>query len=108
MKNRKHKIYYSSYRKQLIQLAKLYGIVEIKNYFRSAKKLTTAQIELILIKNRIKLPIQRSLSRFKFTWHLNHLQFASSSICQLINESISKVSDPFDCFKSACATMVMK
>ena len=64
MKNRKHKIYYSSYRKQLIQLAKLYGVVEIKNYFRSAKKLTTAQIELILIKNRIKLPIQRSLSRF--------------------------------------------
>ena len=64
MKNRKQKIYYSSYRKQLIQLAKLYGIVEIKNYIKSAIKLTTAQIELILIKNRIKLPIKKSLSRF--------------------------------------------
>ena len=64
IRNRKQKIYQSSYRKQLIQLAKLYGIVEIKNYFKSAKKLTTAQIELILIKNRIKLPIKKSLTKF--------------------------------------------
>ena len=81
MKNRKHKIYYSSYRKQLIQLAKLYGIVEIKNYFRSAKKLTTAQIELILIKNRIKLPIQRSLSRF--SRFLSALSFKNEYVKQL-------------------------
>ena len=81
MKNRKHKIYYSSYRKQLIQLAKLYGIVEIKNYFRSAKKLTTAQIELILIKNRIKLPIQRSLSRFSS--FLSALSFKNEYVKQL-------------------------
>ena len=52
-----------SYRKQLIQLAKFYGIVEIKNYFKSAKKLTTSQIELILIKNNIKLPSKRILSK---------------------------------------------
>ncbi|MDP6440304.1 MAG: glucosaminidase domain-containing protein [Pelagibacteraceae bacterium] len=55
-----------SYRKQLIQLAKFYGIVEIKNYFKGAKRLTTSQIELILIKNNIKLPskkISSSLGR---------------------------------------------
>ena len=54
-----------SYRKQLIQLAKFYGIVEIKNYFKSAKKLTTSQIELILIKNNIKLPSKKILSKLK-------------------------------------------
>jgi len=53
----------SSYRKQLIQLAKFYGIIEIKNYFKSAKRLTNAQIELILIKNKIKLPSKKILSK---------------------------------------------
>ena len=52
-----------SYRKKLIQLAKFYGIVEIKNYFKSAKRLTTSQIELILIKNNIKLPSKKILSK---------------------------------------------
>jgi len=52
-----------SYRKQLIQLAKFYGIVEVKNYLKSSKRLTTFQIELILIKNNIKLPSKRILSK---------------------------------------------
>jgi len=51
---------FKSYRDQLLHLAKLYGIVEIKSYARSSKKLSTAQLELLLIKNRIKLPINRS------------------------------------------------
>ena len=38
-----------------LELAKLYGIVEIKSYARSSKRLSTAQLELLLIKNRIKL-----------------------------------------------------
>ncbi len=54
-----------SYRKQLIQLAKFYGILEIKNYFKGAKRLTTSQIELILIKNNIKLPSKKTLSKLK-------------------------------------------
>jgi len=53
-----------SYRKQLIQLAKFYGIVEIKSYLKSNKKLTTSQIELILIKNNIKLPSKKTLPKF--------------------------------------------
>ena len=51
---------FKSYRDQLLHLAKLYGIVEIKSYARSSKKLTISQLELLLIKNRIKLPVNRS------------------------------------------------
>ena len=51
---------FKSYREQLLHLAKLYGIVEIKSYARSAKRLTISQLELLLIKNHIKLPVNRS------------------------------------------------
>ena len=54
---------FKSYRDQLLHLAKLYGVVEIKSYARSSKKLSTAQLELLLIKNRIKLPVNRSSDR---------------------------------------------
>ena len=54
---------FKSYREQLLHLAKLYGVVEIKSYARSSKKLSIAQLELLLIKNRIKLPINRSSSK---------------------------------------------
>ena len=55
-----HTLIYVPYRQQLLELAKLYGVVEIKNYARSHKRLTTSQLELLLIKNRIKLPANRS------------------------------------------------
>jgi Bax protein len=51
---------FKSYRDQLLHLAKLYGIVEIKSYARSSKRLTISQLELLLIKNHIKLPVNRS------------------------------------------------
>ena len=51
---------FKSYRDQLLHLAKLYGIVEVKSYAKSAKRLTISQLELLLIKNRIKLPVNRS------------------------------------------------
>jgi len=54
---------FRSYRDQLIHLAKLYGIVEIKNYARNSKRLTVSQLELLLIKNRIKLPENKSSDR---------------------------------------------
>ena len=50
---------FKSYRDQLLYLGKLYGVVEIKSYARSAKRLTVTQLELLLIKNHIKLPINR-------------------------------------------------
>ena len=46
------------YRDQLIELSKLYKIKEIKSYLASKKKLTTSQIELILLKNKVRLPDQ--------------------------------------------------
>ena len=52
--------FFKSYREQLLYLAKLYGVVEVKSYARSSKRLTISQLELLLIKNRIKLPINRS------------------------------------------------
>ncbi len=51
---------FKSYREQLLHLGKLYGIVEIKSYARSSKRLTISQLELLLIKNHIKLPINSS------------------------------------------------
>ena len=51
---------FKSYRDQLLHLAKIYNVVEIKSYARSSKRLTISQLELLLIKNKIKLPINRS------------------------------------------------
>ncbi len=47
-----------AYRDQLIELSKLYKVKEIKSYLVSKKKLTISQIELILLKNKIRLPEQ--------------------------------------------------
>ncbi len=46
------------YRDQLIKLSKLYKIDEVKNYIKSKKILTVSQIELVLLKNKIRLPEQ--------------------------------------------------
>ena len=53
-----------SYREQLIKLSKLYKIDEVKNYIRSKKNLTISQVELILLKNKIRLP-EESYNRKK-------------------------------------------
>ena len=45
-----------AYRDQLLELCKLYKINEVKSYINSKKKLTTSQIELILLKNKVRLP----------------------------------------------------
>jgi len=58
------------YRDQLIQLSKLYKIDEVKNYIRSKKNLTVSQVELILLKNKIRLPEQsynkKKIAEIKF------------------------------------------
>ena len=77
---------FKSYRDQLLHLAKLYGVVEVKRYARSAKKLTTAQLELLLIKNRIKLPINRSSDKAIARQELkeNSIRNLYLSICFII------------------------
>ena len=46
------------YRDQLLELGKLYKIQELKLYAKTKKDLTISQIELILLKNKIRLPEQ--------------------------------------------------
>ena len=53
-----------SYREQLIKLSKLYKIDEVKNYIRSKKNLTVSQIELILLKNKIRFIFFSNISKF--------------------------------------------
>jgi Bax protein len=55
-----------SYRDRLIELSKLYRIDEIKNYIKSKKNLTVSQIELILFKNKVRLP-EQSYSKKRIT-----------------------------------------
>jgi Bax protein len=59
-----------SYRDRLIELSKLYKIDEIKNYIKSKKNLTVSQIELILFKNKVRLPDQsygkKKIAEIKF------------------------------------------
>ena len=52
------KIKNQPYIDQLLELGKLYKIDELKVYAKSKKKLTTSQVELILLKNKIRLPQQ--------------------------------------------------
>ncbi len=58
------------YRDQLLELSKLYKIPEIKSYIRSRKNLTTSQLELILLKNKIPLPAhsfnRKQVAKIKF------------------------------------------
>ena len=45
-----------SYREQLLGLANIYDVKEIKEYVKSKKNLTSGQLELILRKNNIAIP----------------------------------------------------
>ena len=60
----------TTYRDQLIELSRLYKIKEIKSYLQSKKNLTTSQIELILLKNKIPLPAhsynKKKIAEIKF------------------------------------------
>ena len=45
-----------SYRDKLLELANIYSVKEIQEYFKNRKNLTTGQLELILKKNNITIP----------------------------------------------------
>ena len=55
---------------QLLELGRLYKINDLKVYAKSKKKLTISQIELILLKNKIRLPEQsynkKKIAQLKF------------------------------------------
>ena len=54
-----------SYRDQLIELAQIYDVKEIKDYVKRRKNLTTGQLELILKKNKIVIPKDFKTNFFK-------------------------------------------
>jgi len=54
-----------TYRDQLIELAQIYGVKEIQEYFKRRKNLTTGQLELILKKNKIVIPKEFKTSFLK-------------------------------------------
>ena len=58
------------YREQLLELGKLYKIDELKFYAKTKKNLTISQIELVLLKNKIRLPEQsynkKKIAEIKF------------------------------------------
>ena len=88
---------FKSYRDQLLHLAKLYGIVEVKKYAKSAKRLTTSQLELLLIKNRVKLPINRSSDKAlaKHELRQNSITNIYLSICFVIFVGCLIVTRPY-------------
>ena len=73
---------FKSYREQLLHLAKLYGVVEIKSYARSSKRLTISQLELLLIKNHIKIPVNRSSDKAIAKQELKKNSITFCSQCQ--------------------------
>ena len=58
------------YREQLLELGKLYKIQELKLYAKTKKDLTISQIELILLKNKIRLP-EQSYNKKKIGYLVN-------------------------------------
>jgi hypothetical protein len=68
-----------SYRDRLIELSRLYKLDEIKNYIKSKKNLTVSQIELILFKNKIRLP-EHSYSKKRIA----EIQFKEQVITNIV------------------------
>ena len=68
-----------SYREQLIELSKLYKVDEVKNYIKAKKNLTVSQIELVLLKNKIRLP-EQSYNRKKIA----EIQFKERVITNIV------------------------
>ena len=88
---------FKSYRDQLLHLAKIYGVVEIKSYARSSKRLSISQLELLLIKNRIKLPINLSSDKAIANQELkeNSIRNVYLSICFVIFIGCLVVTRPY-------------
>ena len=76
-----------SYRDKLLELANIYDVKEIKDYFRSKKNLTVGQIELILRKNKIIIPKDYKSSFIKDNFIKPYLK-AKSNLAEFKEETI--------------------
>ena len=88
---------FKSYRDQLLHLAKIYGVVEVKSYARNSKKLTISQLELLLIKNKVKLPTNNSSDKAlaKEELRQNSITNMYLSICFVIFVGCMIVTRPY-------------
>ena len=88
---------FKSYRDQLLHLAKIYGVVEVKSYARNSKKLTISQLELLLIKNKVKLPTNNSSDKAlaKEELRQNSITNIYLSICFVIFVGCMNVARPY-------------
>tara|TARA_A100000164_G_scaffold359769_1_gene372765 strand:- start:697 stop:2202 length:1506 start_codon:yes stop_codon:yes gene_type:complete len=83
-----------TYRDQLLELAKIYGVKEVQDYIRNKKSLTSGQLELILRKNKIIIPKDFKTNFFKENFSKPFLK-ASRRIGDLKEDSskaVNKVS----------------
>ena len=90
-----------SYRDQLIELAEIYDVKEIKDYVRRRKNLTTGQLELILKKNKIIIPKDFKTNFFKenFTKPLSRVSRRIDDFKDDSSRKASKVSRQISYFK---------
>ena len=90
-----------SYRDQLIELAHIYDVKEIKDYLKRRKNLTTGQLELILKKNKIIIPKDFKTNFFKenFTKPLSRVSKRIDDFKDDSSKKASKVSRQITYFK---------
>ena len=90
-----------SYKDQLIELAQIYDVKEIKDYVKRRKDLTTGQLELILRKNKIVIPKDFKTSFFKenFSKPLSKVSKKFDDIRDDSTKAVNKVSRKLGYFK---------
>ncbi len=90
-----------SYRDQLIELAQIYDVKEIKDYVKNRKNLTTGQLELILKKNKIIIPKEFKTNFFKenFTKPLSRASRRIDDFKDDSSRKASKISRQITYFK---------
>ena len=90
-----------SYKEQLIELAQIYDVKEIKDYVKRRKDLTAGQLELILRKNKIVIPKDFKTSLFKenFTKPLTKVSKRIDNLKEDSSKKVSRVSRKITYFK---------
>jgi len=90
-----------SYKDQLIELAQIYDVKEIKDYVKRRKDLTTGQLELILRKNKIVIPKDFKTSFFKenFSKPLLKVSKKFDDLKEDSNKAVNKVSRKIGYFR---------
>ena len=90
-----------SYRDQLLELAKIYGVREIQDYIKNKKNLTSGQLELILRKNKIVIPKDFKTNFFKenFSKPLFKVSKRIDDLKEDSSKAVDKVSRKMSYFK---------